>query len=320
MKKIFFIVGVICIFFMQSNVLAYQNEKNGFDDFYWGQTIEEIQKNYEVKLISNKDNESKYIINISKLIYGQNVEDRKIIAYFYKNKLYMIDIYFISDKNNKVLLDLRKNLIFDFGEPTNIKYNSWENSIYKNVHDIVGFNWEGKRTSIYVDEITSDIKLTIIDKYTENQKMGDIRVAQRKKSIINVAVFIVILLVVCIVVLKLVKKLQKPVDKYFLLTTNALFAIILLYNALNKENGQLFVMFLISIYNIYGLSSKIKTTFYIWLYFIFNLVFLLIDINLVSSVIKNDVKVILFGIEVVNLIVSIFLFKKLIKTKSEHNE
>ena len=140
------------------------------------------------------------------------------------------------------------------------------------------------------------------------------------KSRVLKVIFIVILLVVCIVVLKLVKKLQKPVDKYFLLTTNALFAIILLYNALNKENGQLFVMFLISIYNIYGLSSKIKTTFYIWLYFIFNLVFLLIDINLVSSVIKNDVKVILFGIEVVNLIVSIFLFKKLIKTKSEHNE
>lgn len=323
MKKIFLLICFIYIFFMQSNVLAYQNEKSGFDGFYWGQTIEEIRKNYEVKLISSKNNESIYTVNLLKSIYGQDVEDKKIIASFYKDKLYRIEISFINSKNNEVFLDLRKNLISDFGEPTNNRYDSYRNNTYYNMTNldkIVGFNWEGKRTSIDVNKWGSNIKLTVIDRYMENQISEDIRFAQRMENVISAVVFIAVLVILSVIIMKLVKKIQKPIDKYFILITNGLFAIVLLDCFIDREELPIFIMFLITIYNIYGMSSNIKATFYICLYFIFNIVFLLIDTNLGYSNLAKGFRFILFGIEIVNVIISIFWFKKLLKTKYENRE
>ena len=308
---------------MQSNVLAYQNEKSGFDDFYWGQTIEEIQKNYEVKLISSKNNESIYTVNILKSIYGQDVEDKKIIASFYKDKLYRIEISFINSRNNEVFLGLRKNLISDFGEPTNNRYDSYRNNTYYNMTNldkIVGFNWEGKRTSIDVNKWGSNIKLTVIDRYMENQISEDIRFARIMKNVISAVVFIAVLVILSVIIMKLVKKIQKPIDKYFILITNGLFAIVLLNSFIDREELSIFIMFLITIYNIYGISSNIKATFYICLYFVFNIVFLLIDTNLGYSNLADGFRFILFGIEIVNVIISIFWFKKLLKVKSENRE
>ncbi len=329
MKK--YILGflfVMYFLFLQSNVFAYQNEQNGFENFYWGETIEEIQKDYKVKLIANKNGVSEYIIIYPKLIYNENPQNNEIRASFYKGRLYALNIFFIDNKNNEVYTALYKDLISNFGEPTSIDFISYNNGQFysmTNISNIGGFEWKGSRTDINVNINKNDISIIVKDTYTETQVREDIRQAQMIENIMRIIMFMVLLIILSIIVWKVVKKYEnsrglKFLNKYFLLGTNALFAIYLLYTVANKGEAQIIIMFLVTIYNIYGITSKIKSIFYMWIYFIFNIAFLLIVPTIPNRIINGDFKTILIGIEVINLVVSIFWFKKLNKIKYENRE
>lgn len=329
MKK--YILGflfVMCFLFLQSNVFAYQNEQNGFENFYWGETIEEIQKDYEVKLIANRNGINEYIINYPKPIYNKNPQNNKIRASFYEGKLYALNIIFIDNRNNEVYTALYKDLTSNFGEPTSIDFASYSDGQFysmTNISNIRGFDWKGSRTDINVNSNKNNISIIVKDTYTETRIREDIRQAQMIENIMKIMMFIVLLIILSIIIWKVVKKYEnsrglKFLNKYFLLGTNALFAIYLLYIVANERATQVIIMFLVTIYNIYGISSKIRSIFYMWIYFIFNIAFLLIVPTIPNRIINGDFKTILIGIEVINLVVSIFWFKKLLKVKSENRE
>lgn len=119
MRKILFIF-TICLVYSFSNIcLAYPNEKNGFRNFYWGESLQEVQANddiYDLEYIgyNQGENSVEYIAKL-KNPYISNQESNSIIFYFWNNKLYEIYIDFYTNTANPEFL--RQAMIRNFGEP-----------------------------------------------------------------------------------------------------------------------------------------------------------------------------------------------------------
>ena len=48
MRKILFIFTICLVYSFSKICLAYPNEKNGFRDFYWGESLQEVQANDDI--------------------------------------------------------------------------------------------------------------------------------------------------------------------------------------------------------------------------------------------------------------------------------
>lgn len=112
----------ICSFFViiiPITCFAFQNEPNGFRNLYWGETLQEIQKNDELTNLKY----AYYEIDTNSVIYtadlkdpyisGQKSIEQSISLYLWNNQLYKINVRFIGISFNK----LENAMILNFGYP-----------------------------------------------------------------------------------------------------------------------------------------------------------------------------------------------------------
>ena len=133
-KRILILILFCIVFSVNSICLAYPNEKNGFRDFYWGESMQEVQANDEVYDLkySGYDEETNSVFYVGKLtnpyISGQEMDN--IFFMFWNNKLCWIGIYFSNEKYINVLDSMKIN----FGYP---KFKNNEYYWYGQQTDIV---------------------------------------------------------------------------------------------------------------------------------------------------------------------------------------
>lgn len=104
MRKILFIF-TICLVYSFSNIcLAYPNEKNGFRNFYWGESLQEVQANddiydLEYNSYNEKSNTVEYVAKLKKH-HIEDFEVNEIIFFeFWNNKLYKVNVIFPVKKD-----------------------------------------------------------------------------------------------------------------------------------------------------------------------------------------------------------------------------
>lgn len=160
MRKILFIF-TICLVYSFSNIcLAYPNEKNGFRDFYWGESLQEVQANddiYDLEYIwyNQGENSVEYTAKL-KNPYISNQEANSITFYFWNNKLYKININFYTNIANSEFL--KQAMIRNFGEPYE------EHSV---------FIWYGQQTEISLSWGTHIIGLFLNNPYLKTEAIKD---------------------------------------------------------------------------------------------------------------------------------------------------
>ena len=134
MRKILFIFTICLVYSFSSICLAYPNEKNGFRDFYWGESLQEVQANddiydLEYNSYNEKSNTVEYVAKLKKH-YIEDFEVNEIIFFeFWNNKLYSIYITFAEEKYFSVLNSMK--ISFGYPRVENDKYY-----------------WDGEQTSM----------------------------------------------------------------------------------------------------------------------------------------------------------------------------
>ena len=161
MRKIL-LIFTICLVYSFSNIcLAYPNEKNGFRNFYWGESLQEVQANddiYDLEYIwyNQGENSVEYTAKL-KNPYISNQEANSITFYFWNNKLYKININFYTNIVNPELL--RQAMIRNFGEPKQ--------------EGGLSFVWYGQQTEISLSWGTHIIGLFLNNPYLKNEAVKD---------------------------------------------------------------------------------------------------------------------------------------------------
>lgn len=68
MRKILFIFTICLVYSFSSICLAYPNEKNGFRNFYWGESLQEVQADSDKETFSFDCNMLNFHANNSLLV------------------------------------------------------------------------------------------------------------------------------------------------------------------------------------------------------------------------------------------------------------
>lgn len=117
-KRILILILFCIVFSVNSICLAYPNEKNGFRDFYWGESLQEVQANddiydLEYNSYNEKSNTVEYVAKLKKH-YIEDFEVNEIIFFeFWNNKLYKVNVIFPVKKD--FLKKIMKILEKDYG-------------------------------------------------------------------------------------------------------------------------------------------------------------------------------------------------------------
>lgn len=133
MKKVLFIF-VLCLLCSFSSIcFAYPNEKNGFRNFYWGESLQEVQVSNEVYDLKYKSYDkgfnSVYYVGTLKNPYVSGHLVNNINFIFWNNKLYSIYITFAEEKYSSILDSMK--ISFGYPRVENDKYY-----------------WDGEQTSM----------------------------------------------------------------------------------------------------------------------------------------------------------------------------
>lgn len=158
----FFLVAALCVTFLVGIVGCGTNNSekerldklNGYDDLYWGESLEEVQKTWQLK--------GEKVLGKGIVAYGIMMNETHAREYmgipikvgvisFYNNKL--MDIYLIlNDKN--AYSKLEKILVESYGEPKYRKYGR--------------LGWLGETTVLGIDKKEPDaIKFSSIELLSE---------------------------------------------------------------------------------------------------------------------------------------------------------
>lgn len=123
-------VLVALFFIVPSTTFAFQNEPDGFRTLYWGESLQEVEKNSEVQSLKYSgrntiENSKEYtgVLNISS-ISGQYARDNQLKLSFWNNKLYRIEISFVGMNFSK----MKEAMTLNFGEP---EYDKTKWSTYR---------------------------------------------------------------------------------------------------------------------------------------------------------------------------------------------
>ncbi len=99
---------------------AYRNEPNGFRDLYWGESLEEIKQNREVKYLSytEKTNSVSYAVFLREdephVLSNVPIWGNGFVAVFWNDKLTNIYIYFVE---KDAFTDLKYSMRTLYGRP-----------------------------------------------------------------------------------------------------------------------------------------------------------------------------------------------------------
>ena len=169
-KRILILILFCIVFSVNSICLAYPNEKNGFRDFYWGESLQEVQANddiYDLEYISynEKNNTVIYMGKLKNSNIGIfNINNIRLI--FNDNNL--IKIYIDFDFYNKDINLLRYSMIKNFGEPEiNIEIRKTDTimiydeltddiNIYSSIPSGSKFVWRGYTTMMTMNWFVID--------------------------------------------------------------------------------------------------------------------------------------------------------------------
>lgn len=126
MKKFYVaVIFIITMMFSSSVVFASPDDivhDKGFNNLYWGQTIEQIAQNYDIDLNDYEIDGiyTKYKIH-KDFLYVYNLKAIPTIEiYFYHDKLAKMSITFLSRSNNDNYYNhkiLRQGIMNSFGDP-----------------------------------------------------------------------------------------------------------------------------------------------------------------------------------------------------------
>ena len=169
-KRILILILFCIVFSVNSICLAYPNEKNGFRDFYWGESLQEVQADndiYDLEYISynEKNNTVIYMGKLKNSNIGIfNINNIRLI--FNDNNL--IKIYIDFDFYNKDINLLRYSMIKNFGEPEiNIEIRKTDTimiydeltddiNIYSSIPSGSKFVWRGYTTMMTMNWFVID--------------------------------------------------------------------------------------------------------------------------------------------------------------------
>ena len=149
MKKI--IILFLFYFSFYSPTYAYYNEPSGFRDLYWGETLQDVQKNYTTQYIKYSPEENSVIYAIE--LVNSNISGvyayPSIFLSFWNNQLYTISISFLSkteDDSKQNFKKLSNAMSLNFG--TSFYHDTNPNYYYKNNVWIESCSWWGNTTNI----------------------------------------------------------------------------------------------------------------------------------------------------------------------------
>ena len=148
MKKVLILI-IILFCFLSSKSFAFPNEPNGFRDLYWGESLQDVQKNYpDAKYNGYHSNENavSYIVDIKNPYISNVLADKKsgLKLYFWNNKLYRINFTFTAEtllKSTANYIRLRDAMTLNFGKPS---IKDLEDTSDKQVYT----SWHGNNTTI----------------------------------------------------------------------------------------------------------------------------------------------------------------------------
>ena len=162
MKYRLIIINIVlfCSFF--SICSAYPNEKNGFRNLYWGESLQEVQADndiYDIEYISydKKYNTMEYIAKLKKPYIGELKVERNIYLEFWNNRLYRIKLMFFVEDNfwEKLMKSLEK----DYGITD------------KTIKTM--YIWNGEKTKIEISFGNRGGSIFFINPYLEKELAAD---------------------------------------------------------------------------------------------------------------------------------------------------
>lgn len=284
---IFFIYG----FIGNSNIIYanIQNNNIEFLDIHLGENLKEIESRYNIKFLYENKYDKVYSIHLEEpYFYGFKIKNSEVGLWFYKDMLYCINLDF---NDNKLTIDKLKNKFEKV-------YGKSENNTIK-INDNVLLNIYNNGLHI------KDIK---IEKQIEQDKQNE----QFKEFVIYTIILISCIILFTYLIIKLISKFNKPMDKYYILITNMLFSIYLLFLIINKYNDKYILPLFITIFNIYFVTTNIKKVFYYCLYIILNIAFIF-DIIKIKIIHGDGIILVMLIILTLNILLGINLLRIWIK-------
>ncbi|WP_278848234.1 hypothetical protein [Megamonas hypermegale] len=151
MRNIVSFIFVFILIIVPSSCFAFQNEPNGFRNLYWGETLQEVQKDYATTYLyySAMENSVIYTIPlIDKNIGGVYSKDNVIYLGFWNNQLYSIFINFPEDTleaSTQTYKDLIYSMSLYYNTPT-------VNDSYSSEYNSNSTMWIGNTSSILLNQ------------------------------------------------------------------------------------------------------------------------------------------------------------------------
>ena len=300
---IFFIYG----FIGNSNIVYANTQNTEIKSLYinLGKSLEEIKSKYDIKYVGEHEYDKFYSIDLKNpYILGFKVKDSKINLWFYKDRLYSIKMNFDEEKSILGTDNLEKKIFEIYGEAY---VDTSERKVYPhNVH----YNPRKINDNVLLDVYNNDLR--IIDIKVEEQKNKDIEKENFKETVIVFSILIGCIILFTYLIIKLISKFNKPVDKYYILITNMLFSIYLLFLIINKYDDKYILPLFITIFNIYFVTTNIKKVFYYCLYIILNIAFIF-DIIKIKIIHGDGIILVMLIILTLNILLGINLLRIWIK-------
>lgn len=145
------------VLLVPAQVWAASDERGGFRDLYWGESLESVQRTREIECINTSPemNVARYWVNLDEneppVLAGIPIHGEGFIAVFWKNQLTAVIIAFSNENSN--FWAMKNSLIYLHGQPYHDETLPWVTSTMEGMGRSGDMDYDGG-TYFWMDRTT----------------------------------------------------------------------------------------------------------------------------------------------------------------------